>query len=334
MLSALRVVFRRRHVPDNLIAFALCLSLGLVQNAIFLTIINPIAGLHLIFLLQFPLLMLGGPSIYFYYQLLTELEFKPGRYQLVHLLIPLCAAVAAGIEIYQQSFNVHGIVRIELLLAFLNIFAYVTFLFFNALPVLIKERQQSSFYLFLFSGCFAISLTAAVLVGLALTSESSTWFEATGAVLGASIAIIFVLQDRYPEFFLLFKLQLRKVKYKDSVMLRGVDVSKVQSDLESLMTKKQMYRQENLKLKDLSQQIGITSHQLSEVLNAHLKQTFGHFVNSYRVKEACEQLIANPQTSILAIAYSVGFNSKAAFQTAFQKFIGSSPSKYRARYMP
>jgi AraC-like DNA-binding protein len=62
---------------------------------------------------------------------------------------------------------------------------------------------------------------------------------------------------------------------------------------------------------------------------------FFDFINQYRVEEA-KKLLADVETkrSILDIALMVGFNSTSTFYTAFKKFTGDSPVKFRKMNVP
>ena len=57
------------------------------------------------------------------------------------------------------------------------------------------------------------------------------------------------------------------------------------------------------------------------------------FINSYRIKEAKRLLKnrLNEKSTILEILFEVGFNSKAAFNKAFKKKTGLTPSEYMKR---
>ncbi len=87
----------------------------------------------------------------------------------------------------------------------------------------------------------------------------------------------------------------------------------------------------DLKLQDLADHLGIPSYQVSQVINTELQQNFYDLVNSSRVGEAKRRL-ADPeenQTTITAIAYDVGFNSKSTFNAAFKKHTNMTPSQFR-----
>ena len=74
-----------------------------------------------------------------------------------------------------------------------------------------------------------------------------------------------------------------------------------------------------------------TSYHLSQLLNENLNQKFYDFVNGYRVEEAKRALFdpANDHLTILAVALEAGFSSKSAFNAAFKKFAGTTPSDFR-----
>jgi len=82
---------------------------------------------------------------------------------------------------------------------------------------------------------------------------------------------------------------------------------------------------------DLSNQLEIPRHFLSEVINEHMGMNFYTLVNSYRVEEVKRRL-EDPEfkyLTILAIAYDSGFNAKSSFNTIFKDKTGITPSEYQ-----
>ncbi len=100
--------------------------------------------------------------------------------------------------------------------------------------------------------------------------------------------------------------------------------------LTTLMQDKQLYRQNDLSLPELAQTLGISVHQLSELLNVHLGVSFYEFINDYRLQFACN-LLQNPecQLRILDIAFDAGFNNKNSFYRTFKDSLGVTPNQYR-----
>jgi AraC-like DNA-binding protein len=98
-----------------------------------------------------------------------------------------------------------------------------------------------------------------------------------------------------------------------------------------LMETDKPFTYSSLKLNQLAKMIGTTPNYLSQVINEECDQNFYDFVNGYRINEA-KKMIQDPgneQVTLLSIAYDVGFNSKSAFNTAFKKYTGMTPSQFR-----
>ncbi len=96
------------------------------------------------------------------------------------------------------------------------------------------------------------------------------------------------------------------------------------------MTNEKPYLQSDFKLIDLAKTLSLQPYLLSQVLNENLGQNFFEFVNSHRI-EAAKQLMAEAdwqRQTIMGIAFDVGFNSKSAFNRAFKKSTGTTPSAY------
>lgn len=97
------------------------------------------------------------------------------------------------------------------------------------------------------------------------------------------------------------------------------------------MEDEKMYRNEGLTLQALAERLSLSTHHLSQLLNQHQQENFYDFINRYRVAEVKQELL-NPKKkhlTILALALEAGFRSKAAFNTAFKKHTGSTPTQYK-----
>ncbi len=101
--------------------------------------------------------------------------------------------------------------------------------------------------------------------------------------------------------------------------------------LKSFMLDKKPYLNPNLTIKDLSEEFQIHHKFLSQIINSELEKNFFDFVNYYRIMEAIELMEdkSNEKMTILEILYNVGFNSKSAFNSAFKKNIGKTPSEFK-----
>ncbi len=121
-------------------------------------------------------------------------------------------------------------------------------------------------------------------------------------------------------------------KYRTSTLSNKEREEYMQQILDYMETEKP-YLDSELTLGKLAEELSMVSYHLSEVLNEALGKNFYDFINIYRV-EAVKQFMADPKTSnltLLGIAFDAGFNSKTAFNRAFKKATGLSPSKYRQK---
>ena len=90
-----------------------------------------------------------------------------------------------------------------------------------------------------------------------------------------------------------------------------------------------LYRNSDLTLATLAQQVGVSVHQLSETLNQYGGKNFNRFINEYRVAEVCQQLDRKSERKLIDIALDAGFSSKSSFNAIFKKHTGQTPSAYR-----
>lgn len=120
-------------------------------------------------------------------------------------------------------------------------------------------------------------------------------------------------------------------KYKKSTLTPGIK-SAVLSKLDRVMEQQRFYLQDDASLGRLAKELGVSTHHLSQVLNETKKISFQDLISQYRVREASRLLrdAKEADTKIENIASRVGYNSKSAFNTAFKKKMGMTPSEFRA----
>lgn len=85
-----------------------------------------------------------------------------------------------------------------------------------------------------------------------------------------------------------------------------------------------------LRLNNLAEQLGVTSHQLSQVINERGKMNFAEFVNSYRIEEAKGLILQGEK--VIDVAFAVGFNNKTSFYEAFRKATDQTPNEFRKQH--
>ncbi len=135
----------------------------------------------------------------------------------------------------------------------------------------------------------------------------------------------------YAVSYKLFGKELQKPesvsKYQKSG-LKSAEALAYKERLHQVIREEKLYLKNGLKLKDLSERLSISTHQLSEVLNQHMQTTFFDLINGYRVQEAKQKIKEENQFTLLHIAHESGFNNKTSFVNAFKRFEGKTPSQY------
>lgn len=112
--------------------------------------------------------------------------------------------------------------------------------------------------------------------------------------------------------------------------LKSADVDRYIKKIRDYMESDKPYLDRELSIYDLSENLDIPRHFLSEVINEHMGKNFYNLVNDYRVEEVKRRL-TDPRykhLTILAIAYDSGFNAKSSFNTIFKEKTGMTPSEY------
>ena len=89
------------------------------------------------------------------------------------------------------------------------------------------------------------------------------------------------------------------------------------------------YQNEDLSLNSLAAEVGLTAHQLSELINSRLGMGFSRYVRERRVEAAKALLLAAPSQTILSVSLDTGFRSQSAFYAAFKEMTGQSPGDFR-----
>lgn len=120
-------------------------------------------------------------------------------------------------------------------------------------------------------------------------------------------------------------------KYKKS-SLTLEKANKYKGVISAYMESEKPYLNNELKLSELAEALGIHPHHLSQILNDQFNLSFFDFINQYRVEEAKRRFKKKNGETILQIAYEVGFNNKASFNNYFKKVTNTTPSKFIKEY--
>ena len=99
--------------------------------------------------------------------------------------------------------------------------------------------------------------------------------------------------------------------------------------LKQLMASSKPYLHNDLSLAALAEQLNVSPHQLSSLLNDHLKESFYDYINGYRLDEALRLLHERSAMPIVELSYEAGFNNKNTFYRMFKERPGLTPTQFR-----
>jgi len=104
-------------------------------------------------------------------------------------------------------------------------------------------------------------------------------------------------------------------------------------ELIQLMMKNKPFKEPDLTLSSLAEQLDVSRERLSQLINKNAEVNFNQFINQYRIEEAKSLLNdkAYDYLNMLGIASEVGFSSRATFFAVFKRISGTSPNEYKKK---
>ena len=253
------------------------------------------------------------PSTFYFFgrwAILPSESFRP--LQLIHLL-PILLLFA---------------VRLEIALPILFLFGAGYSMWLGYIVYGLRERRKQFRFEFFYFGVMAVLAVVVLGLGFSLPYIDHTYFYYFyNNAVGAGVAIMVVALVANPNLIGDLS-EAARVKYGAST-LREVDVDACLKKLEHAMTDGRLYKDESLNLSSLAGEVGLSGHQLSELINTRLGMGFSRYARESRVKAAKVLLISAPAQSILSIGMDTGFRSQSAFYAAFKEATGQSPGDFR-----
>ena len=98
--------------------------------------------------------------------------------------------------------------------------------------------------------------------------------------------------------------------------------------IESLMQEGEIYRDVDLNLERIARKLRLPAREVSSAINRSQGMSVSQYVNTYRVKLAC-QLLKGTADPITKVMFDAGFGTKSNFNREFQRVTGTTPSAYR-----
>lgn len=134
--------------------------------------------------------------------------------------------------------------------------------------------------------------------------------------------------DSYNAFVHFNKIEEQPAPANLAVSTINEELNRIASSLERYLDEQEPFKNPNLDLPTLSQQMNIPAQKLSLAINKVLGKNFYDLINERRVKKSMVLLREMSHLTIEGIAYEAGFNSRASFYRAFKKVTDSTPSEH------
>jgi AraC-like DNA-binding protein len=332
---------RKRYFENYVLAsYLACISIILFQICMIVNSVN-FAHPRLLFF-HVTALYLMAPLLFFAdYLVVLPVEALPRKMALFFL--PVAVGLAADIgyiampdadklalmgDLFGGTQSPWGMqARLVIAGAGALMLAYLGYLLRRLAPGM-RTNPGVLLYLLLLSLFVIAALSVAVIAGYLAGSHALMRWSAN--IVGLLVIGAYVLSQRYPRILQLLMFEAEKRNYARS-LLDQVDVSGLILEMNRLMEVDRLFTDDQLTLRDLADELSLSPHQLSQLLNERLNTNFSTYVNQYRIGLARDMLVNSPEKTVLAISLEAGFNSKSAFYEAFSRFTGMSPQAFRKK---
>lgn len=288
---------------------------------------------------------LFGPFVFFYVRALTTANYRAEKRHILHL-IPAMIALVVYLPFYFITANKSdfaggeatglGNVISWILLAHMLIYLFLSFrrLFFHTKAIKNSfssvERINLNWLKFFLSGFVLLWIVALYFDVIKISSQ---YINFMWLLVSVFLYVIGYLGLWQPDIFAGREFREAKPaekKYEKSTLTEE-NAEKYLEKLRHYMETEKPFLDSDISLYGLAKKLSMPPHHLSQVINDKLEQNFFEFINGYRVAEAKISLNdpEHAHLTIAAIGLDSGFNSISAFNSAFRKHSGMSPSQFR-----
>lgn len=262
----------------------------------------------------------------------TKLQLKFSSYALIYFVFGLCYSIFIGmltirwIILHQKEVANQFSDTIHKNLNWSKLFIYGS-IFFQLLLLLHHFIDNPTLYFFVtlvnviliywvsFKGITQDNIVSLYVI-IPEPEQNFTSYEEISSAIGVSVPLLLQPSSNKKE----------KVQFMNSEEMQEV-INVITNSIHDTL----IFLKHNLTIVDIAEATQIHPKRISYALNNQLKLNFNNFINKFRVDKA-KELLGNEKfnhLSIEGIGMEVGFRTKATFYSAFKKYEGCTPAKYR-----
>ena len=312
-----------RHISNTFLGILLIVLSVRIGKSVFFYFNPELAGIYLH--IGITACFFIGPFLYFYVRSIVAPAKAIGHWWKYHLLLLLPIIIGVDVQfpyydhlaLWQTVFM--NLIFLQWLLYLVAAGWLLRFLFKKLWKKGEKLKVIEKWVLNIYFGN--------VLIWLAYLSCSYTSYIA-GALSFSFVSYLLILVLIFTKRKQAFVFPA--TKYAD----RKIDdtlANQLLDKLQELMEREELYKNSNLKSATVAKKIGISVHQLSQLLNDNLGKNFPYWVNEFRIKEAQRMISTEDRFSLEHVGYECGFNSKSTFFSTFKKFVGTTPARFKKK---
>jgi len=353
------------NIKANRYQGMLLLSLSLIFFEVVLNLTGYIVKVLPITYSTAALNLLIGPFLFLYVK--RSLELPGSKKELAHFVLPVLYLVYLSFDLIQSNdfkyntyllssnlnlplHEVHSTISNDPLKInnYLDLLMAIQVLFYISLSFwkLVKKASQAGTSIFKTNDDVIRSIRnlifhMCVIILIFIIVKTTLHGNAGNIFIGLYVAVFTLLttsrvmsSSTYFDLSVSF-LDISMGKYRKS-SLTEEGKQKILGNIIIEFETKQYYLENLASLSDLAKKVGESPHHVSQVLNEKLDKNFFELLAKYRVEKA--KMILNEdhknRLTIEEISEMVGYNSKTAFNNAFKKLTGKTPSEFRKSINP
>ena len=292
-----------------------------------------------------PIYCLWVPLFYFYFKFSYSADFRLRKKHWLHFM-PFISFLVLFLMIWITKGN--SFIRETLYLknSFLNqttiavdITVRIQYIFYNMLMITAllsaeKERKapkmtdQHAVTDIRWLRFIVYGYAVGCLGGIVVFISQMVYNPATPTINMVSISYFFLF------FFIIFYHTISHKLTGDDAKIKAkpqpdTGMYQLMNRIEELVAGKQMYLDADLNLQQIAAALNEKERNISQAINTLQHRNLNDYINSLRVEHACHLLMADKEKPVFEVMYESGFNTKGAFNLAFKKVTGKTPTQFK-----